>query len=284
LNAGAGHNGHMEPGEWVRYWRSTDRPVEAMHAHFTRHHYDPHTHDTYSFGLTETGAQAFGCRGAARTSAAGMVMAFNPDEAHDGRAATERGFTYRIVHIGPQLIGDLLTDRTGRPTGLPLFHEPVLHDPVLARALARVADSLASHASTLARDEALSEAVVALVRRGARTAPPVAARPRGEADLAARVRIMLDESPVDDIGADDLAVAVGSSRFALYRAVKATYGLAPSEYQRLLRLRAARRMLATGAPVADAAAGSGFADQAHLTRWFRRCYGITPAVYQRAGL
>ena len=91
--------------EWARYWRSDNRPVEAMHAHFERHHYHLHTHDTYSFGLTETGAQSFGCRGAARTSAAGMVMAFNPDEPHDGHAATEHGFTYRIVHIGPQLVG-----------------------------------------------------------------------------------------------------------------------------------------------------------------------------------
>jgi AraC-like DNA-binding protein len=31
------------------------------------------------------------------------------------------------------------------------------------------------------------------------------------------------------------------------------------------------------------AAAVGFADQAHLTRWFRRAYGITPAVYQRCG-
>src|SRR2546430_13901698 len=133
LNARAGHNGRVQRGEWVRYWRSTDRPVEAMHAHFQRHHYDLHTHDTYSFGLTETGAQSFGCRGAARTSAAGMVMAFNPDEPHDGRAATENGFTYRIVHIGPDLIGSLLADLTGRPAGLPLFAEPGLHEPVLAR-------------------------------------------------------------------------------------------------------------------------------------------------------
>src|SRR5690348_4522257 len=86
LERWSGHNGQVQAGEWVRYWRSTDRPVEAMHAHFRRHHYDLHTHDTYSFGLTETGAQSFGCRGAARTSAAGMVMAFNPDEPHDGRA------------------------------------------------------------------------------------------------------------------------------------------------------------------------------------------------------
>jgi AraC-like DNA-binding protein len=95
---------------------------------------------------------------------------------------------------------------------------------------------------------------------------------------------VLDESPLEDPGAEDLARSTGASRFALYRAFKSTYGLAPSEYQRLLRLRAARRMLAAGQPVADAAAGAGFADQAHLTRWFRRCYGITPAVYQRAGL
>jgi AraC-like DNA-binding protein len=280
----AGQNGAM--GEWTRYWRSADRPVEAMHAHFERHHYHLHTHDTYSFGLTETGAQAFGCRGAARTSAAGMVMAFNPDEPHDGHAATEHGFTYRMVHIGPGLIGDLLTDLTGRPAGLPLFHEPVLHDPVLAGALARVHRSLSARASTLARDEALADAVAALVRRGARSAPLLssAGQSRTAAGLAARVRAVLDESPLEELGADDLATGVGASRFALYRAFKATYGLAPSEYQRLVRLRAARRMLVAGGSLADAAIDAGFADQAHLTRWFRRCYGITPAVYQRAGL
>jgi transcriptional regulator GlxA family with amidase domain len=31
-----------------------------------------------------------------------------------------------------------------------------------------------------------------------------------------------------------------------------------------------------------AAAQAGFADQSHLTRWFTRCYGVTPGAYQRA--
>jgi AraC-like DNA-binding protein len=34
--------------------------------------------------------------------------------------------------------------------------------------------------------------------------------------------------------------------------------------------------------VALAAGTAGFADQAHLTRWFRRCYAITPAAYVAA--
>ncbi|HEU5471916.1 MAG TPA: AraC family transcriptional regulator [Actinophytocola sp.] len=273
--------------EWVRYRRLPDRPVEAMHAHFERHSFDMHSHETYSFGLTEFGAQAFGCRGEARTSSAGLVMAFNPDEPHDGRAAGAQGFTYRIVHIGPELVADLLSDKAGRATGLPLFADPVLHDPVLAAALARLHASLGDEASALARDEALAATVAAMVHRGATAAPLESSATRlrhdGQATAADRARAVLDEAYLDDIGADELATAAGCSRFALYRAFRARYGLAPSDYQRLLRLRAARRLIGAGHPVAEAATRSGFADQAHLTRWFRRCYGLTPGAYQRAG-
>jgi len=84
---------------------------------------------------------------------------------------------------------------------------------------------------------------------------------------------------VDDLSAEDLAAAAGCSRFALHRAFMAHFGFAASDYQRQLRLRAARRLIAGGHPVAEAAVRSGFTDQAHLTRWFRRCYGITPGTF-----
>jgi AraC-like DNA-binding protein len=35
-------------------------------------------------------------------------------------------------------------------------------------------------------------------------------------------------------------------------------------------------------PPSVAAAEAGFADQAHLTRWFRRYYGVTPGAYRSA--
>jgi AraC-like DNA-binding protein len=266
--------------EWVHYRRLADRPVEAMHAHFEQHSYHVHSHESYSFGLTEFGAQSFGCRGESRTSSAGMVMAFNPDEPHDGRAAADQGFTYRIVHIGPALVTDLLTDQAGRDTGMPLFAEPVLHDPVLAHALSRLYASLGPDATTLARDEALASSLAALVGRAAHSAPPVPLT-TGNVPVA-RARTLLDECYLDQVTADDLATAAGCSRFTLYRAFKARYGLSPSEYQRLLRLRTARRKIVAGTPVAEAAIQAGFADQAHLTRWFRRCYGITPGVFQTA--
>jgi AraC-like DNA-binding protein len=43
-------------------------------------------------------------------------------------------------------------------------------------------------------------------------------------------------------------------------------------------------MIRLGHSLTDAAAASGFADQAHLTRSFRRTMGITPGAYRSAYL
>ena len=45
------------------------------------------------------------------------------------------------------------------------------------------------------------------------------------------------------------------------------------------RVARARLLLDRGHRPAEAAALAGFADQAHLTRWFRRVVGVTPGAY-----
>jgi AraC-like DNA-binding protein len=44
----------------------------------------------------------------------------------------------------------------------------------------------------------------------------------------------------------------------------------------------ARRLIAHGGALADAAAAAGFADQSHMTRAFVRLLGVTPASYAMA--
>lgn len=273
-------------GDWARYWRWAGQPVEAMYAHFEQHVYHRHAHETYSFGVTETGAQAFTCRGGARVSAAGMVMAFNPGDPHDGHAARPAGFTYRMVHIGPDLVAGLLADRAGgdRPRpGLPLFAHPVLADRSLAQAVRRLHQVLTTDALPLARDEALAAAVLALAAHAAPRVPDPEHVTRGEAARVARaVRQVLEDNYADNLALADVAAPTGRSRYIASRAFRAAYGLAPSDYQRLLRVRQARRLIAEGRPIAAAAAESGFTDQPHLNRWFTRYLGITPAAYRRA--
>jgi AraC-like DNA-binding protein len=303
------------PGDWARYWRADEVPVEAMHAHFSAHVYHRHSHESYSFGVTETGAQAFTCRHGRHVSVRGMVMAFNPDDPHDGHAADGDGFTYRMVHIWPEL----LTSLTGSP--LPLFRSPLLEDPAVAAAVRRLHLALTGpdrETSELERYERLSGAARLLVRHASGREPARGGTDRG---VAARVRELIRASTGElragelsadglspgglspgrlspgglstgrlspeglstgELTADDLAAAAGCSRYAAYRAFTQAYGLAPSDYQRQLRVQAARRLLGAGVAPAQAAAAAGFADQAHLTRWFRRYYGVTPGAYRAA--
>jgi AraC-like DNA-binding protein len=272
-----------DPTDWARYWRADGMPVEAMHAHFTAHVYHRHAHESYSFGVTETGAQTFTCRHGRHVSGTGMVMTFNPDDPHDGRAASGGGFTYRMVHIWPEFFASLI----GRPGPLPLFRSPVLDNPAAAGSLRRLHVALTSPACTeLERYERLTATAALLVRHAAaHPAEPAGPRACPDARVAVRIRELIHDSCAScaaDLTADDLARAAGCSRYAAYRAFSQAYGLAPSEYQRQLRVRAARRLLSLGVPPGDAAAEAGFADQAHLTRWFRRYYGITPGAYRSA--
>ncbi len=71
------------------------------------------------------------------------------------------------------------------------------------------------------------------------------------------------------------------SPFALVRAFRAETGLPPHAYVNHLRVRLARRLLDGGVAPADVAAAAGFADQAHLTRHFKRVVGVPPRAYQR---
>ncbi len=262
----------VAPRDWARYWRADGVPVEAMHAHFTSHVYHRHSHESYSFGVTETGAQAFTCRQGRHVSGRGMVMAFNPDDPHDGHAEGDGGFTYRMVHVWPEFFASL----TEVP--LPLFRSPVIEDPALAASVRGLHLSLTGRATELERYERLTATARLLARHASARVPA-----RGAADrrVAARIRELLQDGAAD-LTADDLAAAAGCSRYAAYRAFTQAYGLAPSDYRRQLRVRAARGLLSAGVPPARAAAEAGFADQAHLTRWFRRYYGVTPGAYQAA--
>ena len=141
--------------------------------------------------------------------------------------------------------------------------------------------SIASAIRPLFRMFPIAATVSALARRATATLP--AAEPYGDAArIAARARDLIHDAWREDVTADDLAAATGRTRYAVYRAFQAAYGMAPSDYQRQVRLRKARRLIARGRPLGEIAAETGFADQSHLTRWFGRYYGITPGGYRLA--
>jgi len=91
----------------------------------------------------------------------------------------------------------------------------------------------------------------------------------------------LGDHYAENIRLDDLAAAAGIGKFRLVRLFREHTGLPPHSFLIAHRLRVARRLLEAGQSITATAAATGFADQSHLHRHFRRSLGLTPAEYRR---
>ncbi|GAA4970311.1 helix-turn-helix domain-containing protein [Actinoplanes utahensis] len=75
-----------------------------------------------------------------------------------------------------------------------------------------------------------------------------------------------------------VAAALGVSRRRLETGFQRAIGLSPGTVSRIARFQRATVRLLSGAPIATAAADTGYADQPHLTRDVRAFAGLTPTA------
>jgi AraC-like DNA-binding protein len=100
-----------------------------------------------------------------------------------------------------------------------------------------------------------------------------------------RVVALLEANFASKLSRDELAHAAGLSPSHFSQLFHSVVGLSPHQYLLRCRLRHAQKLLSTvegGLSIAAVAAESGFADQAHLARHFRRAYGISPLQFRRS--
>lgn len=97
----------------------------------------------------------------------------------------------------------------------------------------------------------------------------------------ARVRATLDQQYAHSIRFDDLAHALGLHPVYASRAFRRYTGVTMRDYVRDLRMREARRQLAsTRREIGAIASFSGFADASHLSRSFTNLLGVTPKTFR----
>lgn len=97
-----------------------------------------------------------------------------------------------------------------------------------------------------------------------------------------RVIAFLDEHFIDEITVERLAGIAGISVPHLNRRFRQLLRLSPMEYVQSLRIQEAqRRLMTTNRSVGDIAIATGFYDQSHFTKRFRKVTGITPLQYRK---
>ncbi|WP_310738132.1 AraC family transcriptional regulator [Microbispora sp. H10949] len=262
------------PGHRLRFG-SGAAGIERLEASLTGEGFAPHRHDTYAIGMTFHGVQTFRYRGEARHCLPGELHVLHPDEVHDGTAGTDEGFGYRIIYLDPFLVQEALG---GGP--LPFVADPVIGrrdvDPALAACLRDIdepLDDFGRLTTTLLAARTLVRH--AAVRRPGRPAPLAL-------EALARVRDLIAEDPAVRHSLAEFEAVSGLDRWTIARQFRTAFGTSPTRFRTMRQLDRARRLLRDGVPLSETAQLAGFADQAHLTRMFKRTYGLTPARWTAA--
>lgn len=294
---------------WARVTPVPGQVLDLLHARMAEP-FAPHVHDGFSIGVCLEGLEMICYRGRRHYAAPGSVVILPPNEAHTGGPTGGANFVYRVMYPTAELLGD-------GATSPPRFPDPVVMDPALAAGLTVVHAAL-SHVARgsapvktgplgaeslrtgplepgrlgtgpvltgpagtepLETESRLCWLFGELVRRHAAPAGPHGVLP-GTGVLARQVMNRLADQLTGPPTLAELAAEAGLSRYQLLRAFRAEVGMPPYAWLAQHRVARARVLLEQGCRPAAAATLTGFADQAHLTRWFRRVVGVTPGTYR----
>ena len=235
------------------------------------HRFPKHHHDLFGIGLIEQGAQkSWSGRGMVE-AAAGDVITVNPGEVHDGAPLADGGRRWTILYLPPALVAAAADDIAPGPGARFEFSQPVYRASPLAPRLRAL---LAAGGDPSAAEEGLLSVLAPLLHPES--------RPHGAPRAILTIREWIDAEPEADIPLAVLAARANLSRFQLLRSFARLTGMTPHAYRLQRRVQVARRLILSGIPLAEAAAASGFADQSHMTRLFRRVYGLAPGAFARA--
>jgi AraC-like DNA-binding protein len=256
--------------ERVAAWRPAVPGIaEVFHARFLGHAYPSHTHDTWTLLIVDDGAIRYDLDRHHHGALGPAVTLLPPDVAHDGRAATDHGFRKRVLYLEPSVLGEGLI-------GAAVDH-PSLADALLRTRIHQLHVALKDPADALEAESRL--ALVAERLRAHLGRRPEQPKPmRGLAD---DLRDLLDARLPEALTLAEAADVLGAHPAHLVRCFGGRFGLPPHRYLTGRRVDRARRLLLAGAPAADVAAATGFTDQAHLTRHFKRYLGTTPGRYSK---
>jgi len=252
-----------------------------LRASWVRQTFPRHFHETFVICVNERGAHRSWFRGANVIIPERAVTVVPPGEVHTGEPVPGAPWHYRAMYPGVNTLAELARE-LGLPSHVPSFASLWLDDPTMADAFLSAHRAEEERADPLTADGRVVLLLGDLLARYAlgRRAAAAAEPRRVDRDVQRMVEYLNDNFAVR-ITLEHLVQSVSATRYAALRAFRRATGIPPHAYLTQVRVERAKMLLRSALPLALVAQRTGFADQSHLTRHFRRLVGVTPGVFAR---
>ncbi len=250
--------------------------IEAYSLEGNARGFPDHFHNCYVVGFVLKGARVLRCAGKSYELRAGDVMTLNPGDSH-GCSPLDGALDYRAFNISRAVMARAARElaRTGAE---PRFAAKVAGDGVTFELAAKLYAAAGERAPKPDQEAAFLALIERLLPGGAAQCAQNRAE---ETEPVARIRRYIEKHYAENISLDRLLSMTDLTKFSMIRRFAGETGLTPYHYLQAVRLGRAKEFLRRGLAPAEAADAAGFADQSHLTNYFREFTGLTPKQYQK---
>jgi AraC-like DNA-binding protein len=265
--------------EEIKVWRPHDLTQLELRRGFSVARPVPrHWHEEYQLCFVQSGPSELKYRGRDLPTPPISLFMVHPGEVHANRCYDGFGCDYRTLFVDTELMHHAANQVYGKESGLPFFPTAVIFDRDLIEQYLNLHAALEHPSSSLERQSLLLGLLSGLIVRFAENRP--ALRSLGsERQAVKRACEYLSEHYAENISLDLLARLANLSPFHFNRVFSEQFGMPPHAFQTQVRVLRAKTLLRQGWTISQAASETGFADQSHFTRHFKRLTVITPGQY-----
>ncbi|QZT61126.1 helix-turn-helix domain-containing protein [Mycolicibacterium austroafricanum] len=198
-----------------------------------------------------------------------------------------RGFQATVLYLNERRFADFASEVFDRHVDSVTIRESFqVQDAVIHHGLCLLATELRRDAfgAALYRDALVTQLCVHLLRHHAESRLRAHRHPGAlNAAQAQQVADYIEHNLASDLCLSSLARVAGLSQYHFARLFKKRFGAPPHTYVQRRRIERARHLVVhSDMPLKEVVGVTGFCDQSHLTRAFRRAFDITPAELRRS--
>src|SRR5690606_30368831 len=230
-------------------------------------------HDSYTLIVIIEGTGDYSHEKNEFITSRGSFLILNPYEVHTGRSIGNGPLNYRSMYIPKELFYKV--NEKFREDRLPVFNHKIIKNEKVAAMILNVHQQLYYTRDILESEYLICDLLKKLLQVGAVKAgisnpvyfPPLAAK---------RLKEYIHENYRENISLENLSHTSDLSPDHVVKLFRKQYGLPPHQYLLNLRVEKAKNLLAGKMPVTEVAYESGFFDQSHFIRNFKKIIGVTP--------
>ncbi|WP_136516283.1 AraC family transcriptional regulator [Geomonas edaphica] len=261
------------------FWNDASVPiVEVRRTRRSEESYKAHCHREFCVGAVTEGTAVMTVRDQTCVLSPGLLALFSPETVHSCNPPEGGARSYLMAYFDAAWCSSIQEALFGRQGHFIPPAEFLLDNRTLYDSFLELTKILAGDALPLEKAERATQFVSELFTSTCDLELPATVEVRD--GIVREVKEYLEQRADLNITLQDLAVVFRCNPYHLLRTFKQAVGLPPHAFMLNARIERAKRLLLEGMAPASVAAETGFADQSHFHKTFRRIVAATPRQYQ----